>query len=86
MLETLPVSVIKGVGPETVRDLESLNIITVGDLLEHFPYRYDNYQPKDLAQAAHGEKITIIGKVHSEPSLRFYSKKKIAIKFSRVLR
>jgi len=81
MLETLPVSVIKGVGPETVRDLESLNIITVGDLLEHFPYRYDNYQPKDLAQAAHGEKITIIGKVHSEPSLRFYSKKKSRLSF-----
>ena len=81
MLETMPVSVIKGVGPETAKDLEDLNIHTVGDLLEHFPYRYENYQIKDLATAQHDEKITIIGKVHSEPSLRFFPKKKSRLSF-----
>jgi ATP-dependent DNA helicase RecG len=81
MLESMPVSTIKGVGPETVQDLEGLNIRTVGELLEHFPYRYENYQLKDLAKAQHEEKITIEGKVHSEPSLRFFNKKKSRLSF-----
>lgn len=81
MLDMMPVRTIKGVGPETVQDLEGLNIRTVGDLLEHFPYRYENYQLKDLAKAQHEEKITIEGKVHSEPSLRFFPKKKSRLSF-----
>ncbi|MGV3487819.1 MAG: ATP-dependent DNA helicase RecG [Tuberibacillus sp.] len=81
MLETMPVTAIKGVGPETAQDLEGLNIQTVGDLLEHFPYRYENYQIKDLSQAQHEEKVTIVGKVHSEPSLRFFPKRKSRLTF-----
>lgn len=76
-----PVTAIRGVGAETAKALEGLNIYTVSDLLVHFPYRYENYQIRDLSKVQHEEKITIEGKVHSEPSLRFFSKKKSRLMF-----
>jgi ATP-dependent DNA helicase RecG len=76
-----PVTVIKGVGEETAKDLESLGIYTVEDLVLHFPYRYENYQIKALAQAQHDEKITVEGKVQSEPSLGYFRKKMSRLTF-----
>ncbi|MBS4172479.1 ATP-dependent DNA helicase RecG [Bacillus sp. FJAT-49736] len=70
------VSVIKGVGEETESTLAVMGIFTVKDLLEHFPYRYEDYRLRDLEDVKHDEKITIEGKVHSEPSLVFYNRKR----------
>ncbi|GGE41885.1 ATP-dependent DNA helicase RecG [Pullulanibacillus camelliae] len=80
MLES-PVTVIKGIGSETAADLQALGVYTVDDLLMHFPYRYESYHIKDLAQVQHDDKITVKGKVHSEPSLRFYGRKKSRLSF-----
>lgn len=80
-MSQLPVTEIKGVGEETAKDLESLGIHTVEDLVLHFPYRYENYQVKALAQAQHDEKITVEGKVQSEPSLTFFRKKMSRLTF-----
>lgn len=56
--------------------LADMNIRSVGDLLEYFPYRYEDYRLKDLAEVKHDEKVTVEGKVHSEPSLIYYGRKK----------
>ncbi|MGE8204121.1 ATP-dependent DNA helicase RecG [Heyndrickxia sp. NPDC080065] len=71
-----PVSIIKGIGEETDSLLASLGIFTVRDLLEYFPYRYDDYRLRDLQDVEHDEKVTVEGKVHSEPSLVFYNRKR----------
>ncbi|MDQ0412544.1 ATP-dependent DNA helicase RecG [Mesobacillus stamsii] len=71
-----PVTVIKGIGNEMAETLADMRITTVGDLLEYFPYRYEDYRLKDLAEAKHDERITVEGKVHSEPALVYYGKKK----------
>ncbi|MGE6258712.1 ATP-dependent DNA helicase RecG [Heyndrickxia sporothermodurans] len=70
------VSIIKGIGAETESILASMGIFTVQDLLEHFPYRYDDYRLRDLQDVEHEEKVTVEGKVHSEPSLVFYNRKR----------
>jgi ATP-dependent DNA helicase RecG len=70
------VSVIKGIGNEAENNLAVMGIFTVQDLLEHFPYRYDDYRLRDLQDVKHDEKITVEGKVHSEPSLVFYNRKR----------
>lgn len=70
------VTVIKGIGEETAEGLAELNIRTVNDLFEHFPYRFEDYRLRDLAEVNHNEKITVEGKVHSEPSLAYYGKKR----------
>jgi len=76
--ESLQVSVdhIKGVGTETKKQLEEMHIHTINDLLEYFPYRYEDYRLKNLEEIKHEEKVTVEGKVHSEPSLIFYGRKK----------
>lgn len=37
-----PLQYIKGVGPIKANSLAKLGLFTIGDLLEHFPYRYDD--------------------------------------------
>lgn len=76
-----PVSIIKGIGEETESILNEMNIFTVSDLLEYFPYRYEDYSLRDLAEVKHEEKVTVEGKVHSEPSLTYYGKKKSRLTF-----
>lgn len=73
---TQPVTAVTGIGEETAEMLAEMNIYTVRDLLEHFPYRYEDYRLKDLADIKHEERVTVEGKVHSEPSLAYYGRKR----------
>nr|WP_316568479.1 ATP-dependent DNA helicase RecG [Neobacillus sp. YIM B06451] len=70
------VKILKGIGDETAELLADMNIVTIKDLLEHFPYRYEDYRLRDLADVKHEERITVEGKVHSEPSLARFGKNK----------
>ncbi|MBS2968947.1 ATP-dependent DNA helicase RecG [Metabacillus sp. KIGAM252] len=76
-----PVSVLKGIGEETASVLLEMGIRTIEDLLEYFPYRYEDYRLRDLAEVQHDERVTVEGKVHSEPSLAYYGKKKSRLTF-----
>jgi ATP-dependent DNA helicase RecG len=67
---------LKGIGEETAEALAEMKILTVQDLLEYFPYRYEDYSLRDLTEVKHEEKVTVEGKVHSEPSLVYYGRKK----------
>ncbi|WP_374717647.1 ATP-dependent DNA helicase RecG [Neobacillus sp.] len=71
-----PVTILKGIGKETAEILSEMKIFTIGDLLEYFPYRYEDYSLRDLTEVKHEEKVTVEGKVHSEPSLAYYGRKK----------
>jgi ATP-dependent DNA helicase RecG len=62
-----PVSVLKGVGPKRVSDLATLNIDTIEDLLTYYPTRYDDFTPNDLENVKDKQKVTIKGKIVSEP-------------------
>lgn len=53
-----------------------MGIQTVVDLMEYLPYRYDDFRLRDLEEVAHDERVTVEGKVHSEPALMFYGRKK----------
>ncbi|MFC4184637.1 ATP-dependent DNA helicase RecG [Saccharococcus thermophilus] len=76
-----PVTAIKGIGEETSEALKEMGITTIEQLLMHVPYRYEDYELKDLAEVKHDEKVTVEGKVHSEPSLTYYTKKKSRLTF-----
>lgn len=62
-----PVSVLKGVGPQRVAALATLNIDTIEDLLTYYPTRYDDFTPKDLSTVKDKQKVTVKGKIVSEP-------------------
>jgi ATP-dependent DNA helicase RecG len=73
------VTTIKGIGESKALELQDLGINSVQDLLEYLPARYEDYEPKDLADVRHDERVTLEGKVHSEPIMRFFGKKKSRI-------
>jgi ATP-dependent DNA helicase RecG len=59
-----PVQYVKGVGPRFAAALEKLGIVTVEDLLFHFPLRYEdrrNFRP--LGRIQHGEAVVASGRV-----------------------
>jgi ATP-dependent DNA helicase RecG len=72
---------IKGIGEETAEALREMGIVTIEDLLNHFPFRYEDYRVCNLEEAKHDEKITVTGKIYSEPSLTYYSRKKSRLVF-----
>jgi ATP-dependent DNA helicase RecG len=59
-----PVSTLPGVSTAYSARLRRLDILTVGDLLYHFPHRYDDYSTlKPINQLEYGEEVTIVGTV-----------------------
>lgn len=63
-------SEVRGIGPKFLARLKNLNIETVGDLLRHFPSRYEDFsQIYKIAELKPGQQATIQG-VISEVSLR----------------
>jgi ATP-dependent DNA helicase RecG len=76
------VSTVKGVGEKFAEDLAAMHIYTVEDLLHYFPYKYDIYEIKPLSELIHEDKVTVEGRVVSEPSLTFYGRKKSRLSFT----
>lgn len=67
---------IKGIGKQRASDIADLGIQTVRDLLNYFPYRYEDYQVKNLSEVDNGDKVTIEGKIYTEPLVKRISKKR----------
>lgn len=56
------ITVLKGVGKQRAADLQKLGIATVGDLLAHYPYRYeDRSRLKPLREMQEGDTETVTG-------------------------
>ncbi|WP_343799336.1 ATP-dependent DNA helicase RecG [Bacillus carboniphilus] len=72
----VPVSEVKGIGEKIEAQLNELGIFTVHDLIEYAPFRYEDYRLRDLSEVRHDERITIEGKVHSEPSVMYFGRRK----------
>lgn len=60
---------VKGIGPKALSLLNKINILSIEDLVTHYPFRYDILERNDLSKVEDGEKITIDGKVESVPIL-----------------
>jgi ATP-dependent DNA helicase RecG len=58
---------LKGIGPKTTSLLNKLNIFTVDDLVEHYPFRYDVLRKSDLSTVSEEDRVVIDGKVESIP-------------------
>jgi ATP-dependent DNA helicase RecG len=52
---------LQSIGPAHAKKLQKLGVFTVGDLLYHFPRRYDDYsQLKTISQLIYGEEVTLL--------------------------
>jgi len=67
-----PIRYLKGVGPRRAELFARLGILTVRDLIEHFPSRYEKYGPAvPVANLAIGEVQTVVGRVLNVRSAGF---------------
>ncbi|SEF56031.1 ATP-dependent DNA helicase RecG [Paenibacillus sp. UNC499MF] len=74
-LNEIPVTEVRGIGGQKAEELQALGITRVAHLLEYYPFRYEDYSIRDLTQVKDGEKITVQGKIMSEPVLQRYGRK-----------
>ncbi len=72
MLElTTPVQYVKGIGPKLAEVLATKGIVTVGDLLNYLPFRYeDRLNPRGIAELRPGEMATVIAEVRNSGLFR----------------
>lgn len=75
-LSEIAVNFVKGVGPQKAKLLHDLGIHTVQDLIEYFPFRYEDYRLRDLSEVSDGEKITVQATVYGVPYVQRYGRNK----------
>lgn len=75
-LHLLPVRQVAGVGPQKAKELEALGLTSVLALLEHYPFRYDDFRLRDLADVRDGEKVTVQGVISGEPHVQMWGYRK----------
>jgi len=75
-LSEITVNYVKGVGPQKAEWLHELGIHTVQDLIEYFPFRYEDYRLRDLSEVTDGEKITVQATVCGAPYVQMYGRNK----------
>jgi ATP-dependent DNA helicase RecG len=69
-LDRLPVTELKGVGPERAKALAALDIHTVLDMLTHYPRRHlDKTKQSSVRDAVVGEQLWVVGTVASARSV-----------------
>lgn len=63
---TLKLANLPGIGFTYSKRLERLNLFTLEDLINHYPFRYDDYSAiKEVSETKVGEKVTMQGEVWS---------------------
>ncbi|WP_395389430.1 ATP-dependent DNA helicase RecG [Fructilactobacillus frigidiflavus] len=70
------VGVLNGVGPKKQEALFDLGIHTIFDLLTYFPFRYEDFLPKQINQIVDQQTVTLKGKIAAEPTINFYGRRK----------
>lgn len=67
---------ILGIGPSIVKKLARLNLLTVEDLIHHYPFRYDDFSHTSNAlEAQIGQKVTLVGEIWSIKAIYTRSRK-----------
>lgn len=75
-LDELPVRQMKGVSAQKELELHAFGVHTIADLLDYFPFRYEDYRIRTLGETQDGEKATVEGKIMGNPILQRYGRAK----------
>lgn len=65
---------IPGIGEKTIDNLNKINIFTINDLINYYPYKYNFYNPENINNATDNVTLTINGIVDSLPRIVFIRK------------
>ena len=72
---TTPIAALRSVGTRTAAHLRRLGIATLGNLLWHLPWRYDQYEEEESSDIAPGKKVHVSGQVVSIASRRIFPRR-----------
>lgn len=72
---------LKKVGPKTLSLLNKLNIYTIEDLINYYPYRYNIYKPLHLKDVKEGDTVTINAVIETAPNMVYIRKNLTRISF-----
>lgn len=72
----ISVEEIVGVGAAGKDNLLAIGIASVGQLLEHYPFRYEDYSLSDWDEVKDGDKVTVLASVVGAPVLQRYGRAK----------
>lgn len=75
------VTVLPGVGPKKAKILNDLGIKTIEDLLMYYPFRYEDFEVKQLATLADQEKVVLKGMIVTEPVVTHFGRAKSRLNF-----
>ncbi|WP_159887057.1 ATP-dependent DNA helicase RecG [Paenibacillus puerhi] len=75
-LYSVPVSQVVGVKGKKLEELHALGISSVGQLLDYYPFRYEDYTLRDLTEVKDGDKITVQAKIIGLPQVQMYGRTK----------
>lgn len=66
---------IKGIGINTIKDLNNLGINNVLDLVTYYPFRYEVLEKTDMSSVCDGDKVIIDGICENTPNVFYISRK-----------
>ncbi len=66
---------IEGIGPKTSELLAKLNILTIEDLISHYPFRYEVLKRSKLEEIKDRDKIIIDGIIEGQPTIIYINPK-----------
>lgn len=73
---TTPLGHLSGIGPTMVQRLERLGLLTIEDLIHHYPFRYDDFaNVSSIIEAQIGQKVTLEGEIWSIKNVYTRSRK-----------
>lgn len=72
---------LKGIGPVKVQQFQQIGIYNIRDLFFHFPFRYEDIQVRDIETILDQEKVTLKGKIVSEPVVQYFGRNKSRLNF-----
>ncbi|MGP0585839.1 ATP-dependent DNA helicase RecG [Paenibacillus timonensis] len=74
-LHNIPVKQVSGVSALKQEELHAFGIFTVNDLIEYYPFRYEDYRLRSLTEVKDGDKVTVQAKIMGLPVLQRYGRK-----------
>ncbi|AIW40606.1 ATP-dependent DNA helicase RecG [Paenibacillus polymyxa] len=74
-LDQIPLKQIHGVSALKEGELHAFGISNIQDMLEYYPFRYEDYRLRSLSEVKDGDKITVQAKIMGIPVLQRYGRK-----------
>ena len=72
---TIKLEELKGIGPKSIKILNKMGIYDINDLVNFYPFRYNDIKRSNIELLEDGDKIVIDGVIETNPSVFHFNRK-----------